>query len=212
MRKILTNKFFESDGKKVAMALLGKFLVRRHYMLIHHKSTSNFYTHLMSKKFRSRTNKRITRRIKDFAFMITDVEVYDGHKDKASQASRGRTERNSPMFGPAGYTYVYFTYGMHWMLNIVTGKEGYPSAVLIRGAGEYDGPAKLTKALKIDKRLNNQKLSKKSGLWIENRENISKKLKVKSKKIIRTPRIGIRSAGPIWEKKKLRFVLLDSIK
>src|SRR3989304_10562893 len=66
-------------------------------------------------------------------FMITEVEAYDGFKDKASHASRGKTERNTPMFGEAGVWYVYFTYGMHYMLNIVTGPQNYPAAVLIRG-------------------------------------------------------------------------------
>ncbi|MEK7661898.1 MAG: DNA-3-methyladenine glycosylase [Patescibacteria group bacterium] len=140
----------------------------------------------------------------EVALMINEVEVYDGFKDKASQASRGRTKRNTPMFGPAGHAYVYFTYGMHWMLNVVTGKVGYPSAILIRGASQYNGPAKLTKALKIDKRLNEKELGKKTGLWIEDRG-----VKVLEKDIKKTPRIGIDSSGPVWSKKKLRFILKE---
>ena len=68
------------------------------------------------------------------AFMITETEAYEGFRDKASHAHRGQTKRNAPMFGDAGYWYVYFTYGMHWLLNIVTRERGYPSAVLIRAA------------------------------------------------------------------------------
>src|SRR3989338_9952334 len=103
------------------------------------------------------------------ALMLTEVEAYDGHNDKASHASRGKTERNQVMFGKAGFWYVYFTYGMHWMLNIVTGPKNYPAAVLIRGTDKITGPARLTRCLKIDKKFNGLLAAKKSGLWIEDR-------------------------------------------
>lgn len=70
---------------------------------------------------------------REIAAMITEVEAYDGFSDKASHASRGVTARNAVMFGDAGRWYVYFTYGMHWMLNVVTREEGYPAAILVRG-------------------------------------------------------------------------------
>ena len=132
---------------------------------------------------------------------IVETEAYEGLKDKASHASRGQTPRNTPMFGNPGTIYVYFTYGMHWMLNITCGKKGYPAAVLIRGIEGCIGPARLTKKLSIDKNLNNKILGKKSGLWIED-SGPNKKLK-----IIKTPRIGVDSAGPVWSKKLYRFVL-----
>ena len=72
--------------------------------------------------------------------IITETEAYVGPNDLASHAARGRTERNAPMFGPPGTFYVYFVYGMHWMLNVVTGPVGYPAAVLIRGIEGIQGP------------------------------------------------------------------------
>ena len=147
-------------------------------------------------------------------FRIVETEAYEGIKDKASHASRGKTERNEVMFEGAGTIYIYFTYGMHWMLNIVCGPKGHPGAVLIRGITasppsvplpllvkekgviqkpDLSGPARLTKYLEIDKRLNNQKLGK----------NQQKSI------ITRTPRIGVAYAGPIWSQKKWRFVLKE---
>jgi DNA-3-methyladenine glycosylase len=133
---------------------------------------------------------------------ITEVEAYLGTHDLASHASRGKTPRNEPMFSHAGTIYVYFTYGIHWMLNIVTEERDSPAAVLIRGTENISGPARLTKKLKIDKSLNRKKLGKSTGLWIEDRGE-----SVKPKNILKTPRIGIDSSGPIWSNKKYRFVL-----
>ena len=159
---------------------------------------------------------------KEVALMITETEAYDGFKDKASHASRGQTPRNTPMFGPPGTMYVYFTYGIHWMLNLVCGKEKYPAAVLIRGleslekvlrSGEIyrtparktfsklNGPAKLTKFLQIDKSLNTKMLGKESGLWVEDRGVV-----VRPRDIERTPRVGISYAGEYVDK-PWRFLL-----
>lgn len=170
--------------------------------------------------------KYLVRRIgtKEIALMITETEAYDGFNDLASHARRGKTPRNTPMFAEAGTIYVYFTYGMHWMLNIVCGKKEYPAAVLIRGIASipnvydkwptgqlyytpgrmFSGPAKLTKFLKIDKTLNNTMLGKKSGLWIEDRG-----VKISPRAIMRTGRIGVEYSG-IWAKKPWRFVLKNN--
>ena len=138
---------------------------------------------------------------KEHALIITEVEAYDGQRDKACHAHRGRTLRNAPMFGPSGFFYVYFVYGMHWMLNIVTGEEQYPAAVLIRGAGEWNGPGKLTRALHIDRSLNGEKMGKENGLWIEDRGMI-----IPHGAIERSQRIGVAYAEE-WAKKPYRFVL-----
>lgn len=139
---------------------------------------------------------------REVALMITETESYDGFKDKASKGSRGRTPGNAPMFHHPGTIYVYFTYGMHWMLNIATREKDYPAAVLIRGAGDIVGPARLTKALGIvGKELNMRPLGKSAGLWVEDRGVV-----IPKKRIKRTPRIGIDSAGSPWVEKKYRFV------
>ena len=116
----------------------------------------------------------IKRRGKIQRCVITETEAYDGIDDLASHAARGKkTKRNEVMFRRAGHIYVYFTYGMHWMLNVVTGPAGYPAAVLIRGARaeagniSYPGPAKLTKARGITGAFNGRMLSRKTGLWIQ---------------------------------------------
>ena len=146
-------------------------------------------------------------------YLITEVEAYDGFKDKASHASRGLTKRNAPMWGVAGRWYVYFTYGMHWMLNIVIGPKNYPAAILIRCLEGINGPGRVTKYLKIDKKFNNELAAPKTGLWIAaptkseraSLKNVFLSGKIKIKKL---PRIGVNYAGPIWSRKKWRFTFI----
>jgi DNA-3-methyladenine glycosylase len=145
---------------------------------------------------------------KKYAYLIVETEAYGGENDLASHARSGKTARNWPMYAKAGTIYVYFTYGMHWMLNISTGKRGEPSAVLLRGIaapekGEIrlDGPARLTKHLSIDKTLSGKPLGKSAGLWIEDRG-----VKVSPRDVQTTPRIGIAYAGA-WAKKPWRYIL-----
>lgn len=120
---------------------------------------------------------------------ITEVEAYNGPNDLASHASRGKTKRNEIMFGNPGYWYVYLVYGMHFCLNIVTEKKGYPAAVLIRGVEteteKISGPGRVCQAFKIDLKLNKTKaFGKKAVIWIEDRGE-------KIAPIKKTPRIGI---------------------
>ncbi len=141
---------------------------------------------------------------KEIALMIIEVEAYDGPKDKASHANRGKTERNKIMFGEAGRWYVYFTYGMHWMLNVVTGPKNYPAAILVRGTDKISGPARITKFLKIDKKFNGMLADKKTGLWLEDRG-----IKVRYFQIKRAKRIGVDYAGK-WADKLYRFKFIPN--
>ncbi|MBI1838701.1 MAG: DNA-3-methyladenine glycosylase [Candidatus Colwellbacteria bacterium] len=147
--------------------------------------------------------KFLVRRFRDklIASEIVEVEAYDGFRDKASHASRGLTARNKVMFGEAGHWYIYFTYGMHWMLNIVVGPENYPAAVLIRGVKGITGPGRLTKYFKIGGGLNGRECSRKSALWIEDRG-----VRIASKNMKRTKRVGVDYAGKYWANRRWRFI------
>src|SRR5690625_441950 len=124
-------------------------------------------------------------------FPIHEVEAYDGFDDRASHASRGVTPRTSVMYGPPGFFYVYFCYGIHWLLNVVVGPKDYPAAVLIRGAGSHSGPARLTKALGIDGTCNRQNATGDFNVWFEDRG-----VRLSLSDVARAPRIGVAYAGP----------------
>ena len=132
---------------------------------------------------------------------ITETEAYVGPHDLACHAARGRTLRTEPMFGRAGTLYVYLVYGMHWMLNVVTGPVNHPAAVLIRSVEGIVGPGRLTNALAINGDLNAKRANKETGVWF------SEGPRPPRKKIGRSARIGVDYAGPVWSLKPYRWIL-----
>ena len=165
----LTRAFFERDVLNVAPELIGKVLTVRMY--------DNSFSR----------------------FMINETEAYRGMEDMACHASRGKTQRNEVMFNRGGLIYVYFVYGMYWMLNFVTGTEGNPQAVLIRGIKGYNGPGKLTKALGIDGSFYGIDLVTSGRIWVED-AGIRPAVKT-------GPRIGVDYAGEYWKNKPWRYFI-----
>jgi DNA-3-methyladenine glycosylase len=99
---------------------------------------------------------------------ITETEAYCGEEDTACHAHKGRTPRTDTLYAAPGTLYVYLCYGIHWMLNIVTGREGEPQAILVRAAESAAGPGRLTKALSIDGSFNRSPLEELiDSLWLE---------------------------------------------
>ena len=172
---VLKQSFFDRDTLTVARELIGQKLVRQFNDVI-------------------------------VSGMIVEVEAYIGQNDSACHASKGKTPRNIVMFGPAGIAYVYLVYGMHYMLNIVTESIDSPCAVLLRAIKPIDGqdqmerlrmkngkdmtngPAKLCRAMAIDKTLNGWDVTRGEKLWLEAYRTYP------DKSICRGPRIGINYA------------------
>jgi DNA-3-methyladenine glycosylase len=138
---------------------------------------------------------------------IVEVEAYIGMEDRACHASKGRTARTDVMFGPAGVSYVYLIYGMHHCFNIVTEREGFPSAVLVRAVEEgttrtlIDGPGRVCRFLAIDRKLNRKDLTRGRVLWVEDRGG-----RIARSSIMAGRRIGVDYAGT-WAGKPWRFRL-----
>jgi DNA-3-methyladenine glycosylase len=137
---------------------------------------------------------------------IAEVEAYLGAHDLAAHSARGLTERNKVMFGPPGHAYVYFIYGMHFCMNVVTGREGHAAAVLLRAIepvqnikGRTCGPGLLCRAMKIDRRLNGHDLL--SGNFFITEPELEE-----SFSIVKRPRIGVDYAKH-WAKRHLRFYI-----
>jgi DNA-3-methyladenine glycosylase len=135
------------------------------------------------------------------SYILTETEAYRGEEDLACHVRRGRTTRTEVMYHEGGVLYVYLVYGIHWMLNIVTGPKDTPQAVLIRGVRGISGPGRLTSALGIDKSFNGEDLTVSSRIWLESTPGI--------RHYKTTPRIGIDFAGPVWKNKPWRFVMSE---
>jgi len=174
--QIIPAEFYARDTVEVAPALLGKMLVR------------------------TIGRDRLVGR-------IVEVEAYGGRDDPASHAFHGLTSRNAPMYGEPGHAYIYFTYGNHYCLNITTQRAAKPGAVLlralepVRGLGMMrrfrpsvkdteltNGPGKLTKALRIDKSLNEQSMAVQGPLFVTEPQQ---QLVWNGYEIWRSTRIGI---------------------
>ncbi|MGH9340521.1 MAG: DNA-3-methyladenine glycosylase [Acidobacteriota bacterium] len=186
---------------------------------------------MLKREFFDRTTLKVARdlvgsrlvRIEDdgtrLSGIIVETEAYIGPGDLGCHARAGRTVRNASMWGPPGHAYVYFTYGMHWMLNFVTEPEGFGAAVLIRAAiplegvermqarrqGHLlsvlaDGPAKLCRAFAIDRRFDGHDLCADSSRLFVEADGL-----VPGQNVITSPRMGLKNVPDPWKSLPWRF-------
>jgi DNA-3-methyladenine glycosylase len=194
MSRRLTRRFFQHPTLIVARELLGARLVR------------------------------VERSGSRSSGLIVEVEAYIGSDDLGCHARAGRTARNAAMWGPAGHAYVYFTYGMHWCLNVVTEVDGFPAAVLLRAlvpaegretmrrrrgpAGDRDmtgGPARLCQALGIDRRYNGHDLcAPEANLFLETG------VLIPELDVTKSPRVGLNKVPEPWRSLPWRFLVRPS--
>ncbi|HWQ38517.1 MAG TPA: DNA-3-methyladenine glycosylase [Burkholderiales bacterium] len=174
----LTRHDFNRPTLQVARDLLGKFIVHSH-------------------------------RGRRICAMITETEAYKGPRDRAAHSYGGRrTARVAPLWADGGTLYVYFIYGVHWMLNFSTAGEGMPEGVLIRGVladperhpRYLAGPGRVTRHLAIDKKLDRSDATRSKRIWLEDRG-----IRIPARSIRRGPRIGVGYAGPYWAARPWRF-------
>ena len=129
---------------------------------------------------------------------ITETECYIGEEDLACHASKGRTKRTEMLYKKGGVCYVYLCYGIHSLINVITGKEDEPQGVLIRACEGYEGPGKLTKYLGITCNDNGESFITSDRIYIE---DDGVRFDIEYKK-----RVGIDYAGEYWANKLWRFV------
>ena len=133
--------------------------------------------------------------------MITETECYRGEEDTACHASKGKTARNAPMYLEGGHLYVYLCYGIHHLINIVSGNADFPEAVLIRGVKEAQGPGRASKYLGITTDSTGIDICEGGEIWIEDRGiNVSYRT---------SKRVGIDYAEQKDRDKLWRFIMID---
>jgi DNA-3-methyladenine glycosylase len=135
--------------------------VKRIGKTFYNKSAIDLAPKLLGKFLCRKINEKIIK------LRITETEAYYGEDDTACHAHKGYTNRTKLMYESGGIAYIYLCYGIHYLLNVVTGKEKFPEAVLIRGIEGFNGPGKLTKTLQITKDLNGENLITSNNIWIE---------------------------------------------
>lgn len=168
MNRRLDKEFFDRDCLEVAPELVGKILVHR----------LSDGTELRER--------------------IAETEAYRGEEDKGCHASKGRTKRTELLYGDSGIIYIYLCYGMHWLVNVITGGTDNPQGVLFRAGEIHSGPAKLTKYLKLDGECNGVKLYENSEIWVED-DGCAPEIRT-------APRVGIDYAGEYWRNIEWRFI------
>lgn len=144
--------------------------------------------------------KLLVRRLPDgseLRLRISETEAYRGEADTACHAHKGRTRRTEILYGKAGQMYVYLCYGIHWLLNFVTGEEEEPQAVLIRACVDQNGPGKLTKYLQVNGAFHNTSVYTQKELWVEDDG--------KRYEIIQDVRVGIGYAAQADQDRLWRF-------
>jgi len=194
--------------------------------------TREFYARQTTRVARDLLGCRMVRIVKEngiskrISGIITESEAYCGEEDLGCHAKAGQTSRTEILYGQPGYSYVYFTYGMHWLFCAVTRPKGQPEAVLIRAIEideglDYvefrrgkisrkhwtDGPAKLTQAMSIDGAHNKMDLcDPKAIIFIESGEEIP------DSQVLTGPRIGLFSVPEPWKGKAWRYLIDNKAK
>jgi DNA-3-methyladenine glycosylase len=166
---------------------------------------------------------------KILAGYITEVEAYIGEEDLGCHARAGRTPRTQVMYGPPGHVYMFFSYGMHWMLNFVTAPEGSPAAVLIRGVFPCcgiqviaarrlslprslwaNGPGKVCRSFNLDKSFNGADLcSPQARLYVETGISIPDSTGDNLWGVTKSPRVGLNKVPEPWKSIPWRFCVQD---